>query len=97
MLRPTVNKHVVMWPAQLKQESPKKFDASKFRAANKEQKKDFPTLKDDMTTPRYFQPPDQRLDDIGVKKRDDTYLYKQAPNYDKDELDLMRQLEEELL
>ncbi|KAH9488971.1 hypothetical protein Btru_061752 [Bulinus truncatus] len=78
-----------------KSESSHNFDASKFRAANKgELKKDFSLMKkEDSRTSGYR---DHSLEDIGVKRIDDRVLYKDSPQYDKEELDLMKQLEEEL-
>ncbi|GFS14120.1 hypothetical protein ElyMa_004900000 [Elysia marginata] len=76
------------------------FDASKFRAANKggDVKTDiFSTVKDDLQTPRYLQHSGQELDEVETNRREPESPNKRLPQYNQSELDLMRQLEEEIL
>ncbi|GFO12078.1 hypothetical protein PoB_003858300 [Plakobranchus ocellatus] len=76
------------------------FDASKFRAANKggDVKTDlFSTVKDDLQTPRYLQSSGQELDEVETHRREIESPNQHLPQYNQSELDLMRQLEEEIL
>ncbi|RUS71529.1 hypothetical protein EGW08_020714 [Elysia chlorotica] len=76
------------------------FDASKFRAANKggDVKTDiFSTVKDDLQTPRYLQSSGQELDEVETYRREAESPNRRLPQYNQSELDLMRQLEQEIL
>lgn len=76
------------------------FDASKFRAANKggDVKTDiFSTVKDDLQTPRYLQSSGQELDEVETYRRETESPNRRLPQYNQSEIDLMRQLEDEIL